>query len=174
MSGRSDVKEEKAKKDIYEKALLAYGEALREFHKGKMEKAQELLKSFLEKYDTEKELVDRAKIYLEITREKGKKETISLKTVDDYYYYGVYKMNKGDYEEALKLLEKAVEMKEDEGKVYYLLANVYMLMGKAEEALEFLKKAFQKDKFYRTLAQNETDFEPLWEDKKFKLITRMT
>jgi tetratricopeptide (TPR) repeat protein len=173
-SGRSHVKDEKAKKDIYEKAFLAYGEALREFHKGKMDKAQELLKSFLEKYDTEKELVDRAKMYLELTREKGKKETISLKTIDDYYYYSVYKTNRGDYEEALKLLEKALEMKEDEGRIYYLMADVYILMGKTEEALEFLKKAFQKDKFYRTLAQNETDFEPLWEDKKFKLLTRMT
>jgi tetratricopeptide (TPR) repeat protein len=169
-----DVKEEKTKKDSYDKALSAYGEAMREFHKGKWDKAQELLKSFLEKYDTEKELVDRARMYLEITHEKGKKETVSLKTVDDYFYYSAYKINTGDYEEALKLLEKALEMKEDEGKIYYLMADACILAGKTEEALEHLKKAFQKDRFYRILAQNETDFEPLWEDKKFKLITRMT
>jgi tetratricopeptide (TPR) repeat protein len=168
------VKEEKAKKDSYERALSAYGEAMKEFHKGKLEKAQELLKSFLEKYDMEKELVDRAKIYLEITQEKGKKAVIPLKTLDDYFYYGVYKMNTGDYEEALKLLEKALEMKEEEGRIYYLMADVFVLMGKTEEALESLKKAVQKDKFFRILAQNETDFEPLWEDKKFKLITRMS
>jgi len=168
------VKEEKAKKDSYEKALSAYGEAMKEFHKDRMDKAQELLKSFLEKYDAEKELVDRAKIYLEIATEKGKKETVSLKTSDDYFHYSVYKMNTKDYEGALKLLQKALEMKEDEGKAYYLMANVYVLMGNTEEALEQLKKAFQKDKFYRILAQNESDFEPLWDDKKFKLITRMT
>lgn len=168
------MKEEKTKRDSYEKALLAYGEAMKEFHKDRMDKAQELLKSFLEKYDTEKELVDRAKIYLGIAREKGKKETVSLKTSDDYFQYSVYKMNMKDYEGALKLLEKALEMKEDEGKAYYLMANVHVLMGNTEEALENLKKAFQQDKFFRILAQNETDFEPLWEDKKFKLITRMT
>ena len=168
------MKEEKAKKDSYEKALSAYGEAMKEFHKGRLDKAQELLKFFLEKYDAERELVDRAKIYLEIAQEKGKKETISLKAFDDYVNYSVYKMNAGDYEEALKLLEKALEMKEDEGRVYYLMADAYVLMGKMEEALEQLKKAFQKDKFYRILAQNEMDFEPLWEDKKFKLIIRMT
>jgi tetratricopeptide (TPR) repeat protein len=168
------VKEEKAKKDSYERALSAYGEAMKEFHKGKLDKAQELLKSFLEKYDMEKELVDRAKIYLEITQEKGKKAVISLKTLDDYFYYSVYKMNTGDYEEALKLLEKALEMKEEEGRIYYLMADAYVLMGKTEEALESLKRAVQKDKFFRILAQNETDFEPLWEDKKFKLITRMS
>lgn len=168
------MKEEKTKKDAYEKALSAYGEAMREFHKGRMDKAQELLKSFLEKYDTEKELVDRARIYLEIAKEKGKKETVSLKTIDDYFYYSVYKINRGDYEDALKLLEKALEMKEEEARIYYLMANAYVIIGKTEEALECLRKAFQKDKFYRILAQNEIDFAPLWEDKKFKLITRMT
>jgi tetratricopeptide (TPR) repeat protein len=168
------VKEEKTRKDAYEKALAAYAEAMKEFHKGRFDRAQELLKVFLEKFDTEKELVDRARIYLQMTREKGKKETIPLKTIDDYIYYSIYKINSGAYEEALKLLEKALEMKEEEGKVYYVMADASILMGKPDEAMECLKKAFQKDKFYRVLAQNEIDFEPLWDDKKFKLITRLT
>ena len=168
------MKEEKTKKDAFEKALAAYGEAMKEFHKGRLDKAQELLKLFLEKFDTEKELVDRAKVYLQMTQEKGKKETVSLKTMDDYVYYSIYKINSGAHEEALKLLEKALEMKEEEGRVYYLMANAHILMGKPDEAMECLKKAFQKDKFYRTMAQNEIDFEPLWDDKKFKLITRLT
>jgi len=168
------VKEEKTKKDAFEKALAAYGEAMKEFHKGRLDKAQELLKLFLEKFDTEKELVDRAKVYLQMTQEKGEKETVSLKTMDDYVYYSIYKINSGAHEEALKLLEKALEMKEEEGRVYYLMANAHILMGKPDEAMECLKKAFQKDKFYRTMAQNEIDFEPLWDDKKFKLITRLT
>ena len=168
------VREGKTKKDAFEKALAAYGEAMKEFHKGRLDKAQELLKLFLEKFDTEKELVDRAKVYLQMTQEKGKKETVSLKTMDDYVYYSIYKINSGAHEEALKLLEKALEMKEEEGRVYYLMANAHILMGKPDEAMECLKKAFQKDKFYRTMAQNEIDFEPLWDDKKFKLITRLT
>ena len=168
------MKEEKTKKDAYENALAAFGEAMKEFHKGRFDKAQELLKAFLEKYDTEKEFVDRAKIYLQMTQEKGKKETVSLKTVDDYVYHSIYKINSGAHDEALKLLEKALEMKEEEGRVYYLMADALILMGKPDEAMEYLKKSFQKDKVYRTMAQNEIDFEPLWDDKKFKLITRLT
>ena len=30
------------------------------------------------------------------------------------------------------------------------------------------------DKVFKILAQNETDFSPLWEDKKFKLLSRLT
>ena len=168
------MKEEKIKKDSYEKALSAYGEAMREFHKGKFDKSEELLAAFVVKFDSEKELVDRAKVYLDIIKERGKKETVTLKTGDDYFYYAVYKINSGAYEEAVKLLEKAVDMKADEGKCFYLTADAYMLQGKTDEALEFLKKAFQKDKVYKILAQNETDFESIWEDKKFKIISRLT
>jgi hypothetical protein len=46
-------------------------------------------------------------------------------------------------------------------------------MGQADEALETLKKAIQKDRSFAILAQNEPDFEALWEDKKFKLITKL-
>lgn len=170
------VREEKAKKDDYQKALSAYGEAMKEFRKGKFSKASELLKTFIEKYSSERELVDRARIYLAVSeeQEKEKKETVQLKTFDDYFQYSVYKMNSGEYEEALKLLEKALKMNPQEGKVYYLLAQTYCLMGQPEASLDNLKKAIQLDKFFRILVQNETDFKLLWEDKKFKLITRMT
>lgn len=168
------MKEEKTKKDVFEKALAAYGDAMKEFHKGRLDKAAELLQLFLEKFDTEKELVDRAKIYLQMCQQKGKKETVSLKTLDDYIYYSIYKINSGAYEEALKLLEKALEMKEEEGRIYYIMADAHILMEKPDEAMECLKKAFQRDKLYRILAQNEIDFESLWDDKKFKLITRLT
>jgi tetratricopeptide (TPR) repeat protein len=168
------VKEDKNKKDSYEKALVAYGDAMREFHKGNLDKAKVLLEAFLGKHNTERELVDRAKIYLQIAANRGKKETVSLKTGEDYLNYGVYKINSGAYEDALKLLEKAAEMNEDEGRMYYLMADAYILLGKPDESMECLKKAFQRDKFYKVMAQNEMDFEPLWEDKKFKLISRMT
>lgn len=168
------MKEEKSKKDNYEKALAAYAEAVKEFQKGRSEKAQELFRTFMEKYDGEKELVDRARLYLKIMKERGKKEPISLKTSDDYFYYSVYKINSGDCEEALKLLEKALTFEKEEGRTHYLMANACIRLGRNEEALEHLKKAFQKDKFFRIMAQNETGFEPLWEDKKFKLLTRMT
>jgi tetratricopeptide (TPR) repeat protein len=168
------VTEQKAKKDEYQKALVAYGQAMKEFHKGEFAKAAESLESFLEKFPNERELVDRAKLYLSICKAREKKETVHLKTFEDHYNQSVFRINKGEYEGALKLLEKALEMKTDEGKVFYLMADAYCKMGQVDTCLDYLKKAIQKDKYFRTLAQNESDFEPIWEDKKFKLITRMS
>jgi len=164
---------DKVKKDEYEKALSAYSQAMKPFHKGDYEKAAELLKAFLNKHGSERELVDRAQIYLTVCGEKKSKEKVPMKTFDDYYQYGVLKINQGDYEEALKLLEKAREMRPKEGKILYLMADIYCLKNENEQCFDFLKKAIQLDKYFSILARNERDFESLWEDKKFKLITRM-
>lgn len=164
---------EKIKKDNYEIALSAFNQAVNTFHKRELGKATELLKSFTAKFTSETELVDRALMYLNICASEQKKEKPSLKTFDDYYQHSIFFLNQGNQDEALKLLEKAREMKPKEGKILYLMADVYFLKGDTEKCLEHLRKAIQIDKFFSTLAQNESDFEPLWEDKKFKLITRM-
>ena len=164
---------QKAKMSDYEKAISAYSLAMKAFHKGRYQKAEEMLKVFLDKHVSEKEFVDRAKIYLSICQEKQKDTGIQLKTFDDYYEYSIYKINNREYGESLKLLNKAQELRPKEGKIFYLMADVYCLMGEMEKCLEFLKKATQIDKYFKTLAQNERDFEPLWEDKRFILVTRM-
>lgn len=164
---------EKIKKDNYEIALSAFNQAVNAFHKREFGRAKELLKSFTAKFTSETELVDRAHIYLKICESESQKKEPPLKTFDDYYQHSIFFLNQGNQDEALKLLEKAREMKPKEGKILYLMADVYFLKGDTEKCLEYLRKAIQIDKFFSTLAQNESDFEPLWEDKKFKLITRM-
>ncbi len=164
---------EKLKKDEYQKALAAYTLALKAFHKGEFQRAQELLEAFLEKCTSEIELADRAQTYLGICRKQQRKERVQLKTFEDFYEYAVFKVNQRDYEEAIKLLEKALEMKPKEGKVFYLMADVYCLAGQTDLCLDYLKKAIQADGFFRILAQNEPDFEVLKNDKKFRLITIM-
>jgi tetratricopeptide (TPR) repeat protein len=169
------VKDEKTKKDEYQKALAAYAEAIKEFRREKFDKAIETLRSFIEKFPAERELVDRARIYVAVSenRLKGKGESVALKTAEDHYQYGIYKMNAGEHDEALKLFEKAAKLEPESGKISYGLADLCCRMGQVEDCLENLKKAVQIDKSFRVLAQNEPDFEPLWEDKKFKAITRI-
>jgi len=167
------VNEQRSKKDEYQKALAMFGQAMKEFHKGDFPKAADLLATFIEKYAAERELVDRARAYLTIAKARPGKEAAPPKGFEDYCRFGLAKTNQGDYEGAVKFLQKALEYKEKEGLVNYLLADVHSLMGQPEPDMDFLRKAIQKDKMFSTLAQNEPDFEPLWDDKKFKLLTRL-
>ncbi len=167
------MRELRSKKDEYQKALSAFGLAVKEFRKGEFDKAAATFKDFIEKFPADKEVVDRAKTYLAIIQKRPKKEAPSLRGFEDHYRHAIARINQKDYAGAVKLLEKALEYKEQEGLIYYLLADAHGLMGQADEALELLRKAVQKDKNYSILAQNEPDFEDLWEDKKFKLITKL-
>ena len=145
---------------------------MKAFRKGDCAKAKELFTAFIEKYESEKEIVDRIRIYLALCENRQKKETVSLKTFEDHYEYAVFKQNQGDYDQAIKLLEKAKTLKPKEGKVTYLMALTFCLMEETEKCLENLKEAIHRDKFFGILAQNESGFEPIWEDKKFKVITK--
>lgn len=165
---------EKAKKDEYQKTLAAYNLVMKDFHKKHYEKASQSIMAFLEKCSSEKELVDRARIYLKICENQLKKAPEALKTFDDYYESSIIKINENEPDEALKLLEKAQKMKPEEGKIFFLMADALCLMEKEDECLGNLRKAIQIDESFAVLAQNEPDFEPLWNNKKFNLITRMT
>lgn len=162
----------KTRKDDYQKALAAFGQAMKEFHKGELEKSIASLKAVIEKFPAERELADRARIYLAIAQKRPRRDTVSLKTFEDHFQYAVYKINQGNPAAALKILEKALEFKTEEGKVFYLMADASVLAKDLEPALEHLRKAVQKDKVFAILAQNEPDFEPLWEDKRFRLLMR--
>lgn len=167
------MSEKKIKKDEFQKALAAFGAAMKEFRKRDMTKAASSLEAFIEKYGGEAELVDRARMYLEMARGRPKKETVSLKTFEDCLQYGIYRMQQENFDEAMKLLAKALDFKTEEGRVYYLMAAVSCLTGQDEQCLEYLKKSIQKDKFLAVLAQNDKDFEPVWEDKRFKVIAKL-
>ncbi|MFC2166501.1 tetratricopeptide repeat protein [Acidobacteriota bacterium] len=164
---------EKARKDLFQKAMTAFEQAMKVFHKGDYKKASALLGIFLEKHNSENELVDRAKIYLEICDEHVKKDKVTLNTFDDYYRNGVVKANQGDYEEALKMLIKALSLEPKKGKTLYLLSSVYCLMDQPEKCLEHLERAVELNSHFAILAQNEEDFISLKEDEKFKLVTRV-
>jgi len=167
------VRELRSKKDEYQKALAAFGQAVKEFRKGDFDKAAESFQGFIEKFPVEREIVDRAKAYLAIVQKRPKKEAAALKTFADHARAGVARINQRDLPGAVKVLEKALEFKENEGLVLYLLADAHVLMGETEASLDFLKKAVQKDRSFGVLAQNEPDFEPLWEDKKFLLVAKL-
>ena len=170
------MKDERTKKDEYQKALAAYSEALKEFHKGRFDKAADLLRTLLEKHAAEREFADRARTYLAICDERLKepREIPAPKTFEDFCHHGVYRMNRREYEEAQKMFDKAAKLNSESPIVPYLTAALMTAMNKPDEAIEALKKAVQGDKFYKILAQNESDFEPLWEAKRFSLLMRMS
>jgi len=165
-----DTEKKKTSINDYQKALSSFSKAMKYFHKGDFDKAKPALKDFIKSHSEEKELLDRAKLYIDIIQGREEKESIPLKSFDDYYQQGIFLLNQGRYEESLELLKKANKKKAKQAKVYYALANVFCLMDQKDKCIANLRKAMELDEFYGILAQNETDFEVFREDEEFNSL----
>jgi tetratricopeptide (TPR) repeat protein len=73
---------------------------------------------------------------------------------------------------AIEDLERAAELVElpYNAEVYYRMACLCPLMGKAGEAYEWLEKAIGLDEKYREMARGEEDFDGIREDERFKAL----
>lgn len=154
----------------YQKAWLSFDKAMKYFHKGDFDKAKQLLEDFIKTHHQEKEFLDRAKIYLNIIQEREEKDSIPLNSFEDYYQYGIFRLNQGRFGEALDLFKKANKKKANQAKTYYAMANAYCLMDEKDKCIMNLRKAVELDKFYGILAQNEPDFDVFREDEEFNRI----
>lgn len=68
--------------------------------------------------------------------------------------------NNGEYEQAIKLYEKAISIDSD-GILYYKLAKAYEKVGNEKMAVENLKKAEQKARFlHQEVTKKITEIDP--------------
>ena len=162
----------KENKDAFEKILSAYEQAMKAFHKRDFEKAEGLLSACLETDPSKKEVVDRARVYLSICRNAKENKTLPLKTFDDYYQAGVYFVNRGEIEEAVKLLSKARKMEPEQGKIPYMMSIAALKQENVDEAFAHLEKAVELDDFFAILAKNEIDFGDIRDDDRFDAIVK--
>ena len=80
-----------------------------------------------------------------------------------------------DEKSALAALAKLTEIAPNDGLVLYNSACTYAQLGRKDEALDMLKKAF--DSGYKNIADwvaHDPDFEPFWKDPDFNEILQRT
>ena len=155
------------RKNEYEKALAAFTKAVKVFVNKDDEKSKEAFSEFIGEHHDEKELVDRANIYLGIIEHRLNPPKVTLKTAEDYYVNGIFNMNQGGLDDALKSFEKALSKDPKQGKVLYAMADASCLKGEYDSSLEYLGQAVKLDSRFSTLAQNESDFDPIKKDQRF-------
>jgi tetratricopeptide (TPR) repeat protein len=134
--------------------------------KKKFEEAERNFQDLIEKYADEKELVDRARVYLAIC-ERQKKARPALTEAEDFYYAAVLEKNRGNVPEAIEHLKHAWK-KNGGGRVDFLLACCYAQSGDPGTALEHLKKAIDEDQRHRILARHDSDFDPVRDSPEFQ------
>ena len=114
-----------------------------------------------------RDLAERARVYVRICDQRLARNTLQLKTAEDYYNYAVGLANEGNAEESEQYLLKALKLSPRSDYIYYALATTYALRDDVNGALEHLLKAIELDERNRFQAQNDADFANLLEDPRF-------
>jgi len=152
-----------------ENARKDYDRGVVSLQKRKLDEAERHFVDLIQKYPEERELVDRARVYLTICQRQRRDPRPALSEPEDFYYAAVLEKNRGNVSEAIAHLNQAAR-KNGGGRVDFLLACCYAQQGDLETALAHLQKAIDEDQRHRVLARHDRDFDPVREAPEFQKL----
>jgi tetratricopeptide (TPR) repeat protein len=136
-------------------------------------KARHELKTLLETYPGELDILARARSYIQICeREEAAQKKQSIST-DQLYALGVLEHNKANYDMAISYFIQSLEKHPDTDYIYYSLAASHALKGNVAESIENLRKAVELNEDSRIYAKNDVDFTALQTKKEFAELVGM-
>ncbi|MEO8430468.1 MAG: hypothetical protein ABI592_03085 [Acidobacteriota bacterium] len=150
-----------------ENARKDFDRGVAALQKKKFDESERNFLDLIQKYPDEKELVDRARVYLAICERQKRTAEPAMTEPEEFYYAAVVEKNRGNVPEAIEHLKHAVK-KNGGGRVDFLLACCYAQTGDSEVSLQHLKRAIEEDQRHRILARHDRDFDPLRETPEFQ------
>jgi tetratricopeptide (TPR) repeat protein len=130
-------------------------------------KARGELKSLLETYPGEMDILARARSYIQICeREEAAQKKQSIST-DQLYALGVLEHNRANYDMAISYFLQSLENHPEADYIYYSVAASQAMKGDFTESIENLRKAVELNEDSRIYAKNDADFSALQTRKEF-------
>jgi tetratricopeptide (TPR) repeat protein len=153
-------------------ALLEKGIEL--IFKKEFKKARHELRTLLETYPGEPDILARARSYIQICeREEAAQKKQSIST-DQLYALGVMEHNKANYDMAISYFLQSLEKHPGADYVYYSAAASQAMKGDLTGSIENLRKAISLNEDSRIYAKNDADFSALLTKKEFAELVGMT
>lgn len=142
-----------------EKAYREFEHAVALVYKQEYERARGELRAVAERHPQDRELLDRVRIYLKVCESRTQKNPRADSS--DVYLQALLRYNEGEYEEALKMLDKTVRQTPRDPRVVYLSACARLAHGEREEGMRLLHEAVELDPANRYRALNDPDLEEI-------------
>jgi tetratricopeptide (TPR) repeat protein len=148
-------------------ALALLEKGIKLIYQKDFKKARQELRSLLESYPGESEILARARSYIQICeREEAAHRKPNISN-DQLYALGVLDHNRGNYEGAVSYFRQSLESHPKADYIYYSLAASLALKGDAAEAIRNLKNAIELNEDNRIYAKNDDDFVTLHTLREF-------
>ena len=128
------------------------------------------LRMVIERYPDERELLERARLYLKVCeRELTPRET-APRTAEERVYAATVALNAGDEAAAVQHLQRALAEDPEHDHAHYMMAVAMTRRQETGAALEHLRRAITFNAENRGLAKQDPDLEPLRDHDGFRSI----
>ena len=128
-------------------------------------------RDLLERFPTERALLDRARVYLDLCEREMRKRPAAPRTTEERLTAATAALNNGDLSRAEQLIKSVLAEDARQDLALYLLAAVEARRGKSEAALLRLREAIAVSPEASAQARFDSDFESLFGNETFRALT---
>ncbi|HXY38922.1 MAG TPA: tetratricopeptide repeat protein [Vicinamibacteria bacterium] len=149
-------------------ALALFERGVKALGKKDFDRARAALDELLGSDGLPRELLERARAYRAMC-ERGRRAS-RPRTFEELLNYGVVLHNRGDFAQAVKYLNQALEIEPRNDGALYCLAAAQARAGSAAAALVALRSAIARNPVSRAQARHDEDFAALRGTEEFQAL----
>jgi tetratricopeptide (TPR) repeat protein len=150
-----------ARKPTYHEAVAMYERGLQALQRRDFAAAAAGLRSVIERYPDERELLERARLYLKVCERELEPKEPAPKTADEWVYAATVSLNAGDEAAGLQHLQRALSVDATHDHAHYMMAVASMRRNDPDAALGHLRHAVSLNPENRGLARQDPDLDAL-------------
>lgn len=130
--------------------------------------AAELFRTVIQRYPEERELLERADLYLRVCERETARQAQPPQSSVDHVYAATVALNSGDHASAMNHLQRALSADQNNDHAHYMMAAALSMRGRREEALEHLKRSIALNPENRTQARQDPDLDNIRDLEDFR------
>jgi tetratricopeptide (TPR) repeat protein len=130
--------------------------------------AAELFRTVIGRYPEERELLERAHLYLRVCERETARQAPPPQSSGDHVYAATVALNAGDHAGAVTHLQRALTADQDNDHAHYIMAATLSMRGRREEAIEHLKRSIALNPENRTQARQDPDLDNIRGHEDFR------
>ena len=157
------------KPGFYE-AVAVYERGVQALQRHDFQTAAGFFRTVLERYPDERELLERARLYLRVCERETSRQPSTPKTPAERVYAATVALNSGDHSGALDHLQRALGEDPESDHAHYIMAVALGMRGRVDEALKHLRFAIGLNPENRGLARQDPDLEAIREHQSFQSV----
>lgn len=156
------------RKPTYHEAVAMYERGLQALQRRDFAASADALRTVIERYPDERELLERARLYLKVCERELEPKEPAPKTADEWVYAATVALNQGDEANALLHLQRALAADARHDHAHYMMAVASARRNDVSAALDHLRRAVALNPENRSIARQDPELDSLREAAAFK------